>query len=95
LVRQKHPYGQCLESPVFRDMKKIVPLQGADIVAYELFKECERRSYRPNDDPRWAWSELLKISALSANFLAFIVHDNETLEMHVKNAERERERLTG
>jgi hypothetical protein len=34
--------AERLETPIFRDMTRLVPLQGADIVAYELYKEAER-----------------------------------------------------
>lgn len=41
-----------LPSPVFRDMRKIVPLQAADIIAYECAKELERRLYKPQFNVR-------------------------------------------
>ena len=87
IVKQTHPAGSRIDSPVFRDMKKIVPLQGADIVAYELYKECERHFYRPKDKPRWGFFELRKICAKSANFFPLIIHDEETLGKHIKHVE--------
>jgi hypothetical protein len=89
LTRATHPHGRRIDGPIFQNMEKAVPLQGADIVAYEFHKECDRQLYRPQDKPRWGFSELKKICAKSANFFPFIVHDEQTLNMHIRNAEVE------
>jgi hypothetical protein len=68
LTRETHPHGRRIDGPIFQNMEKAVPLQGADIVAYEIHKECDRRFYRPQDKPRWGFSELQKVCAKSANF---------------------------
>ena len=36
-----------IEYPMFRDMRDCAPLQAADIIAYELYKEFERKLFRP------------------------------------------------
>jgi Protein of unknown function (DUF3800) len=51
-------------SPVsFADMRDLVPLQAADIVAYELKKEHERRLYEPQKAPRYGFQMLMKMTA--------------------------------
>lgn len=89
MTRESHPHGGRINGPVFRDMEESVPLQGADIVAYEIHKEYDRRFYRPQDTPRWGFTELERICAKSANWLPFIIHDEQTLNMHIRNAELE------
>jgi hypothetical protein len=48
--------------PSFEDMRDCVPLQAADIVAYEMYKEADRRMYRPKDKVRYGYEELLKMN---------------------------------
>lgn len=50
-----------IKPPAFDDMRTLVPLQAADIVAYEFYKECERRRYRPNEDERPGYKVLTKM----------------------------------
>jgi hypothetical protein len=47
-----------IDRPCFRDMRDVVPLQAADIVAYEMYKEHDRRRYRPLDSPREGYQRL-------------------------------------
>src|SRR5258708_14379077 len=44
--------------PVFRDMKQFLPLQAADMVAYELYKECERQFNKRGDTPRYGFQRI-------------------------------------
>jgi hypothetical protein len=95
LAQEGHPFGRKLKQPGFADMREIVPLQGADIVAYEFYKECERRQYRPDSEPRWGFKELVRICRLSAEgFFPLIIHDETTLGMHVRHGEEERARAS-
>ncbi|HEY2962549.1 MAG TPA: DUF3800 domain-containing protein [Pyrinomonadaceae bacterium] len=48
--------------PAFEDMRNYAPLQAADIVAYEMYKEYDRIKYRPNDKPRWGHDRLEEMS---------------------------------
>lgn len=50
-----------VDPPTFQDMRIRVPLQAADLVAYEFYKECERRRYRPTDDTRPGYKVLIKM----------------------------------
>lgn len=64
--------------PIFRDIREIVPLQAADIVAYEMYKEFERRMYRPNDDSRHGFKRL-EVMSRRTNFR------NPTFRFFTKN----------
>lgn len=85
-----HPAGDLLDSPVFRPMKTFVPLQAADIVAYELHKEAYRQYFRPNEKARWGFTELQDIVKLIASgFNPLIIKRNESvIETHMKEAQR-------
>ncbi len=48
--------------PIFRDMKKFVALQAADIVAYELYKEYERQLDRPDKPQRHGYKAFCEMS---------------------------------
>jgi hypothetical protein len=68
------------EWPIFRDMKELVQLQAADIVAYELYKEFERQEDRPHVEPRHGYKELCRMSlrlGLDAPMFAF--HTKESI----------------
>lgn len=47
-----------IPSPVFRDMRKILPLQVADMVAYECGQEFARRLYTPEFRPRLGFQRI-------------------------------------
>jgi hypothetical protein len=66
MARANPIIGNSIDTPVFRPMQKLVPLQAADLVAYEVHKEADRRLYRPKDEPRWAFSELSALAQLNA-----------------------------
>lgn len=83
--KQNHAQGWRFDPPVFRDMKSVVPLQAADIVAYELYKEFERRLYRPEEKQRYGYLELMKVALRSYTLMPFIFHTRDTLAGFVRN----------
>ncbi len=52
--------------PIFSDMRKVLPLQVADIIAYESKKEFERQLLTPGKKPRWGFDQLEKLISQSA-----------------------------
>lgn len=52
--------------PVFRDMRIFLPLQVADIIAYESKKEFERRLLTPELKPRWGFGQLENLISRTA-----------------------------
>lgn len=59
-IRRDFQIPQRALPPAFRDMRDVVQLQAADLVAYEMQKEYERRLYRLDSKPRYGYLELLK-----------------------------------
>ena len=55
---QAADYGGRMPPPIFRDMRQILPLQAADMVAYESHREYARRLYDPEKKPRWGFLRL-------------------------------------
>jgi Protein of unknown function (DUF3800) len=52
--------------PIFRDMRLVLPLQIADIIAYESKKEFERRLFEPEQKPRWGFERLEELMSRPA-----------------------------
>lgn len=86
-VKRVHRAGEKLSPPEFRDMRDVVQLQGADLVAYELYKEFERQRYRPTTVQRYGYSELLKIGLRSASFHPISFIGKDSLDEIVRVAE--------
>jgi hypothetical protein len=85
-VRRVHHIGEKLGSPEFSDMREVVPLQGADLVAYELYKEFDRLRYRPTAQQRYGYVELLRIGLRSASFHPITFHSKDSLNEIVRVA---------
>jgi hypothetical protein len=43
-------------------MREVIPLQAADIMAYELYKECDRQFNAPSRKPRYGFQVITKMS---------------------------------
>jgi hypothetical protein len=81
--------GELFDSPVFRPMHKLAPLQAADLVAYEAHKEAERQLYRPNDKPRWGWIKLDEIHKTNGKrFASFVFQDEFTVSEYMKGVKK-------
>ncbi len=63
-LKRDNSISDLIDSPVFRPMAKLVPLQAADFVAYEALKESYRRFYTPHYEPRPSWEELQQLSRI-------------------------------
>lgn len=90
VIKVVHPAGDLLDSPAFKSMKSCGPLQAADVVVYELYKEADRKYFRPNEKMRWGFSELQEIVKLSARGIdPLIIKRNETvIKNHMNDAKR-------
>lgn len=85
-AKQQLPQArERLKPPIFDDMRKLVPLQGADLVAYEIYKEYERQRYRPDAKPRYGYLRLLQAGSRSASFHPILFHNMNTLNKHVRS----------
>ena len=74
-------------APDFRDMREIVPLQAADVMAYEMYKEYDRRKYRPNMPPRWAFPEIEKMSRYLGYEIACRFYSTAELNQYAREVE--------
>jgi hypothetical protein len=96
-IRREFEFAQRIDSPVFRDMRRIVPLQAADIVAFELYMEYERRLYAPTKrpNPRYAYPILVEAARqhAPAGGDPFIFHTEATIARFVRMCEQTNERL--
>jgi hypothetical protein len=61
-IKEFEPF-QKISAISFADMRELVSLQAADLVAYELKKEHERRLYEPQKQPRYGFQMLLKMTS--------------------------------
>jgi len=68
-----------VDSPVFRNMKVLTPLQAADVVAYEIYKEYDRIYYKHDRKPRYGSDRLDEIFE---NFKAPWIGKIETVMRH-------------
>lgn len=82
--------AERLDQPDFEDMKKIVPLQAADIVAYELYKEAERNRYRPQDAPRFGYKEFEKMALRVKQKYVFFFNQRHVMLQLVSDLKRRR-----
>ncbi len=72
-----------VDSPVFRDMRELVPLQAADIIAYELYKEFERQLFRPTTKPRFGYQAIFKMAnRLLLDRPMFAFHNEASLRLN-------------
>jgi hypothetical protein len=62
-VEHSNYYVRRSTPPVFQDMREVVPLQAADIIAYEMHKEFERRLCRPSAGPRFGYQRIVEMSS--------------------------------
>lgn len=62
IVEATNSYVRRSMPPVFRDMRETVPLQAADIIAYEMYKEFERQLYKPSMNPRYGYQRIVEIT---------------------------------
>jgi hypothetical protein len=88
-VRSIYAVGERLYPPVFRDMREFVPLQVADIMAYELYKEAHRQRYTPEANPRFGITQLAKLRPTTGDRRnTLIIARKEELEFMVNETKR-------
>lgn len=54
--------GKLIAPPQFGEMREVIPLQAADIIAYELYKECDRRVNTPSRQPRYGFQVITRMT---------------------------------
>ncbi len=61
VMRENINHGERMGSYAFSNAREVVPLQAADIVAYELFQEFDNRLKRPHLKRRWPFKQFLSM----------------------------------
>lgn len=79
-MQDMYEVGARLYPPDFRDMREFVPLQAADIIAYELYKEADRQRYRPTMASRFGILELVKLAKQVTNANTLLLPTKAHLE---------------
>ena len=84
VLKQYFSFSHRMMYPDFKDMRDLVPLQAADIIAYELHKEFERQLYKPDKEPRHGYKELEKMAKrVRPDWNPFVFHDEKKVRSHV------------
>jgi hypothetical protein len=90
-VRDIYAVGNRLYSPAFRDMREFVPLQAADIMAYELYKEADRQRYRPEAKSRFGMIELSQLRPTTGDRRnTLIIATKENLKFMIEETKKMR-----
>jgi hypothetical protein len=80
--------GNLVDPPAFRNMRRVVPLQAADMIAYETYKEYDRVYYKRSGKARFGWDQIEGIYRSSGIAEIQIVRHNKfTLADWVTKAE--------
>jgi hypothetical protein len=74
--------------PDFRPMQLFPALQAADIVAYEMYKEYDRRIYRPQHKIRYGYAEIEKMNLRHGFTPMFRFYSKAELNEYARNFER-------
>jgi hypothetical protein len=79
-IRQHYTFAQKALPPSFHNMRELVPLQAADLIAYEMKKEYERRAFKPETNPRYGYRKV-ESWLLERNFdgIPFVFFDAESI----------------
>lgn len=89
-MKEMYQAGDRLYSPDFRDMREFVPLQAADIIAYELYKEADRQRFRPKAISRHGIIQISKMRERVTNANTMLIASKAHLEWMVAEAKRVR-----
>jgi hypothetical protein len=76
-IKELTIFGQWMESCSFSTPIETIPLQAADLFAYELYKEFENQQRRPNDPMRWGLRQILSLA--SAEHVLIRLYDRKEM----------------
>jgi hypothetical protein len=84
MLKQYFSFSHRMSHPKFKNMVDVLPLQAADIIAYELHREFERQLYEPSKEPRYGYKELLKMAKrVRPDWHPFVFHDENRVRSFV------------
>lgn len=94
VVPHRNVQRDRVDAPVFRDMRVLLPLQAADMVAYEIYKEYEREYYKQTRKRRYGYLQIERLCNEVFNVPVYMImrHTKESLRNHIRTG-RELNRL--
>ena len=86
VVPYKNVQKDRVDPPVFRDMRVLLPLQAADMVAYEIYKEFEREYYKLTRKQRYGYVQIERLCNEVFNIPVYMImrHSKESLSNHIR-----------
>ena len=81
LFRNLYKIGDRMSYPEFGDMKTVVPLQAADIVAYELNREFRRQLETPTKPQEYGYKQIERMAYKTMPFRPFFFQT----EFHIRS----------
>jgi hypothetical protein len=89
LFRAIYSIGERMRYPDFKDMRELVPLQAADIVAYELNREFGRQLYEPLKKRRYGYGQLQWMANKTLPFMPFFFYSEEHIRAFISQMKSE------
>ena len=87
-MKKLYEVGVRLRPPEFRDMRESIPLQAADIIAYELYKEADRQRYRPNMPSRFGIIKIVEMARQVTNANTLLIPRKGDLEWLIEDTKK-------
>jgi hypothetical protein len=87
-IQAMYETGTRLYPPEFRDMREVVQLQAADIIAYELYKEADRQRYRPTMASRFGIIEIVELAKEVTNANTLLLPTKADLQRMIEETKR-------
>jgi hypothetical protein len=86
VMKNETIYGRWMGAYSSSTPKELIPLQAADLLAYELTKEFENLLFRPSDKMRWGLRQILPI-ALADSVPLFHFCDRREMLRFIKESQ--------
>jgi len=87
-MQKLYEVGDRLHPPEFRDMRESIPLQAADIIAYELYKEADRQRYRPTMPSRFGIIKIVEMARQVTNANTLLIPRRSDLEWLIEDTKK-------
>jgi hypothetical protein len=89
LFKALYRIGERMRYPDFENMRDCVPLQAADMIAYELNREFARQLYDPTKNPRYGYGQLLRMASRTLPFIPFFFYTEEHIHEFISRMKSE------
>jgi len=93
LFRAMYRIGERMKYPSFDNMMDLVPLQAADMIAYELHREFGRQVFSPEQKPRYGYPQFKRMAERTWPWLPFYFHTENEINRFVSYMRRELDKM--